>query len=58
VLELVGAVLDEAYQAFSEDDLVAALHGDGRFVVEEGGAFAKVTVARGGGRRRGRPQGC
>jgi len=57
VLELVGAVLDEAYQAFSEDDLVAALHGDGRFVVEEGSGLPKVTVAR-GGRRRGCPRGC
>ena len=56
--ELAGAVLDEAYQAFSEDELVAALRGDGRFVVGEGGACAEVTVARGGGRRRGRPQGC
>ena len=57
VIELVEAVLDEAYQAFSEDELVAALRADGRFVVGQGSAFAKVSVARGGGRRRDRRRG-
>ena len=46
VLELVGPVLDAAYQAFSEEALAAALCCDRRFVVGESGAFAEVSLAR------------
>jgi hypothetical protein len=54
VLELAGAVLADDYQAFSNDDLLAALRLDVCFVVESGSGLPGVGVARGGvGRHRG-----
>jgi len=61
IFELTGEVTAGGYQAFSEDELLAALRRDVRFVVEPGIGFPGVSVARdgprsrsGGGRGRGR----
>jgi tetratricopeptide (TPR) repeat protein len=56
VFDLKRQALADGYCLFSEEELVAALRADSRFVVECGVGLPRVSLAPGGG-RRGRRRG-
>jgi tetratricopeptide (TPR) repeat protein len=58
VFDLKHQALADGYCLFSEDDLVAALRADARFVVECEVGLPRVSLAPGGGRRGRRPGGA